>query len=350
MPMLAETVDAVVGVDTHRDTHTAQLLDPLGRSLGELTFPNSTTGFGQLLTWIEANRPGPRLLLAVEGTRSYGIALARHATAAGLRVIEVEQPARVRRRRGKSDPIDARLAAIAALALPVDRLADPRADGDREALRLLLSARDELSYVKTMQANRLHALLIAGDDEDRQLGRGAFNHARLDRIARRRPSTNADRGEAIRRSECRRLALAVRDLDHELKANKTRLATIVEDMTPGLTSQPGIGPVCAAAAIVAYSHPGRVRSDAAFAALAGTCPIPASSGQTIRHRLNRGGDRTLNRAIHTIAQNRLINDPQTRAYATRRRAEGKTNREITRCLKRYITRQLFRQLTTGLAA
>jgi transposase len=348
--MLAEIIDAVVGIDTHRDTHTAHLVNPIGGTLGELTFSNNTAGFKQLLTWIGELQPGPRLVLAVEGTRSYGIALARHAAAAGLHVVEVEQPKRAQRRRGKSDPIDARLAALAVLRLPADKLASPRADGDREALRILLTSRDQLTGLKTVQANQLHALLLAGDDDDRKLGRGAFNQATLGRIARRRPGRDANRGQAVHRAECRRLAIAVRELDRQLAANKKQLAGIVEEMAPGITARPGIGPVSAATAIVAFSHPGRLRSEAAFAALGGTCPILASSGQTDRHRLNRGGDRTLNRAIHTIARNRLINDEQTRTYAQRRRAEGKSDREIIRCLKRYISRQLYRQLTNTMTA
>jgi transposase len=350
MTMLADAVDAVVGVDTHRDTHTAVVVDCAGRSLGNRTVANSTAGFTELLQWMQESVPGPRVLMAVEGTRSYGLALTRHARAAGILVTEVEQPTRKGRRAGKSDTIDAELAARAVLRLPVELLAQPRADGDREALRILLASRDELTVAKTMQANRLHALLLAGDDADRALGRGAFTQATLQRIARRRPGPDADRAEAIRRQESRRLAKDIAELDRKLRANKAQLAEIVDELAPGLTDQRGIGPVSAAIAIVAFSHVGRFRTEAAFAALAGTCPIPASSGQTIRHRLNRGGDRTLNRAVHTIAQNRLINDPQTRAYAQRRRAEGKTNREILRCLKRYITRQLYRQLTTTLAA
>jgi transposase len=349
MTMLADVVDAVVGVDTHRDTHTAVLLDTAGRSLGTRTVANSTAGFTELIDWVRATAPG-QVLMAVEGTRSYGLALTRHLTASGITVAEVEQPARKGRRAGKSDAIDAERAVRTVLAMPVELLAQPRADGDREALRILLASRDELTTAKTRQANCLHALLLAGDDTDRSLSRGAFNKARLERIARRRPTKNADRAEAIRRQECRRLAKAITDLDRQLNENKAQLAEIVDDLAPGLTARRGIGPVSAAIAIVAFSHPGRLRSEAAFAALAGTCPIPASSGQTIRHRLNRGGDRTLNKAIHTIAQNRLINDPQTRAYAQRRRAEGKTNREIIRCLKRYITRQLYRQLNNTLTA
>src|SRR4051794_26323413 len=155
MSMLADAVDAVVGIDTHRDTHTAQFLDAGGRTLGELTVANTESGFAELLGWITARQPGPRLVVAVEGTRSYGIGVARFLDQAGLRVVEVEQPKRTEHRRGKSDPIDALLAARHALALPADQLPAPRADGDREALRILLTSRNELVVVQTQQTNRL---------------------------------------------------------------------------------------------------------------------------------------------------------------------------------------------------
>jgi transposase len=154
----------------------------------------------------------------------------------------------------------------------------------------------------------------------------------------------------VRQAEIRRLALALREATRALKANRTQLQAIVDELAPGLTSQRGIGPVSAAQAIVSFSHPGRCRNDAAFAALAGTSPLEASSGRTIRHRLNRGGDRALNRAIHTIAITRMRNCPTTRAYVARRTAEGKTPREIRRCLKRYIARQLYRTLTTAMTS
>jgi transposase len=140
----------------------------------------------------------------------------------------------------------------------------------------------------------------------------------------------------------------LREASHTLKVNRAQLQAIVNDLAPGLTNQRGIGPVSAAQAIVSFSHPGRCRNDAAFAALAGTNPLPASSGRTIRHRLNRGGDRALNRAIHTIATSRMRHCPKTRAYLARRTAEGKSPREIRRCLKRYIARQLYRTLTTAM--
>jgi transposase len=169
-------------------------------------------------------------------------------------------------------------------------------------------------------------------------------------LARRRAAREASREHAVRHAEIRRLALAVREATRALKANHTQLQAIVDELAPGLTDQPGIGAVSAAQAIVSFSHPGRCRNDAAFAALAGTSPLEASSGRTVRHRLNRGGDRALNRAIHTIALTRMRTCPTTRAYVARRTAEGKTSREIRRCLKRYIARQLYRTLTTAMTS
>ena len=160
-----------------------------------------------------------------------------------------------------------------------------------------------------------------------------------------KPRADADREQAVRHGEIRRLALAVRDGGRALKDNRAQLQTIVDDMAPGLTERRGVGPVTAAQAIVSFSHPGRCRNDAAFAALSGTSPLQASSGRTVRHRLNRGGDRALNSAIHTIAMTRMRCCPRTKAYVARRTAEGKTTREIRRCLKRYIARELYRALT-----
>jgi len=331
--MLAELVDAVIGVDTHRDTHQAEIATATGTPIATITVGNDSAGYSQLLGWIIEHCPGPRLVVAIEGTRSYGIGLARAISAAGLSVIEAEQPHRRQRRgRGKSDPIDAHLAVLGALGLDAGRLPTPRADGDREALRILLGARAELTVANTAQTNRLRALLLGGDDNDRDTARASLTQATLRRLARRRPPALPSLEQAVRQAEIRRLALALRAARAELKANRTQLQAIIDDLTPGLTDRPGLGPVSAAQAIISYSHPGRCRHEAAFAALAGVSPLPASSGRTVRHRLNRGGDRALNSAIHTIAVTRIRVCPRTRAYVTRRTAEGKTPREIRRCL------------------
>lgn len=347
--MLADVVDAVVGVDTHRDTHEVELAHPTGTPIATITISNDSTGYAELLAWIFDHAPGPRLAVSIEGTRSYGVGLARAVAEAGLIVIECEQPHRkTRRGKGKSDPIDAHLAVLAALRHDLDRLPTPRADGDREALRILLGARRDLCIAHTSQTNRLRALLLSGNDTDRHLARATLTDSALATLIRRRQSPNADRAQATRHSELRRLATAIRDGARQLKANRKQLQAIVDDLAPGLTDRPGVGPISAAQAITSFSHPGRCRSDAAFAALAGTSPLEASSGRTVRHRLNRSGDRALNHAVHTIAMVRMRCCERTRTYVARRTAEGKSVREIRRCLKRYITRELYRSLTAAM--
>jgi len=348
--MLAEVVDGVIGADTHRDTNQVEIAYPSGAVIATRSFSNDSVGHAEALAWVFEHVPGPRLVMSIEGTRSYGAGLARAAMAAGIPVIEAEQPTRkTRRGRGKSDPMDAHLAVLYALRLDAVKLPTPRADGDREALRILLCARQELTAISTAQTNRLKAMLRDGDDVDRRLARGELTLTTLSELVKRRMPRGARREQAIRHAEIRRLAVAVRDAGRVLKANRAELAVIVNDLVPGLTERPGIGPVSAAQAIVSFSHAGRCHSDAAFAKLAGTSPIEVSSGQTQRHRLNRGGDRALNKAIHTIARTRMRSDPATRAYVVRRRAEGKSKREIRRCIKRYIARQLYRALTAAMA-
>jgi transposase len=349
MTMLAEVVDAVIGIDTHRDTHEVEIADSAGRPMATLRIGNDSAGFARLLAAIAKTVPGPRVAVSVEGTRSYGIGLARALAAAGLLVIECERPSRKRRRgKGKSDLIDAHLAVLAALRLDAGKLPAPRADGDREALRILLVARQEIRVARTAQAARLRALLLAGDDTDRRTARNTFTQRALATLAGRGLPAGASREHSVRHAEICRLAVALDQARRQLKDNHAQLLVIVEDIAPGLTSRFGVGPASAAQAIVSFSHPGRCRSEAAFAALGGTSPIPASSGQTVRHRLNRGGDRALNRAIHAIAVTRMRSCPSTRAYVARRTAEGKTAREIRRCLKRYIARELYRQLNRSM--
>src|SRR4051794_18503091 len=198
MPMLAEHVDAVVGADTHRDTHEIEIAHPSGAVIATCTIPNTNRGFARVLAWITEHAPGSRVVAAIEGTRSYGSALARAFGAAGLLVLEAEQPTRSERRgRGKTDAIDAHLAVLWALRLDADRLPTPRTDGDREALRTLLCAREELATTSTGQVNRLKALLRDGDDRDRALARGKFSDTDLNTLARRRQPAGATRAQAV---------------------------------------------------------------------------------------------------------------------------------------------------------
>jgi transposase len=346
MPMLAEVVDAVVGGDTHRDVHFLEMVTPAGITMATTAISNSEAGFADALTWIVDHAPGSRVVVALEGTRGYGIGLTRALQAAGLQVIESEPPRRGERRRGKSDPIDAHLAAIGALGLDTTRLPTPRTDGDREALRILLGARQELTTTRTRQINRLRALLLTGDDTDRTLARTALTARTLTTLAQRRARRGETREHAIRRGELRRLARSIHRLDQELTGNKRQLSELVTALAPSILETIGVGPVSAAQAIVSWSHPGRCRNDAAYAALAGASPIPASSGRTVRHRLNRGGDRALNNALHAIMLTRWRACPRTKNYITKRRNQGTSDREIRRLLKRHIARELYRKLNT----
>lgn len=286
----------------------------------------------------------PATFAAVEGTSSYGAKVTAALTEHGIPVGEVRPPARnARALTGKSDAIDAEAAARSVLGQHVARVAQPRAVGARAALRVLLASRSLLDQQRTASRNALTALLRTVDlgiDARKPLTDKQITAIAAWRVAGREPTMK------IMRSEARRLARAVLDITRRLSDNHKLLRQHTEDLAPGLQDIPGLGPVTAAIIVCAYSHHGRVRSEAAFAALGGIAPRPASSGNTQRHRLNRSGDRQLNRAFDVIVRTRMSFDAQTRTYIERRRAEGKTNREIRRLLKRYVCRAVFRQLQT----
>ena len=348
MPMLAESVDAVIGVDTHTDTHTACLLDTAGREIATVTMDATPAGYADLLAWAVQQAPGPRLTWAVEGCRSHGTGLLRALLAAGQTVVEAGRPQRAGRRPGgKSDTADARLAAHTALA--GTRHAQPRSDGDREALRILLVAREHATTVRTAAVNTFKALLLTAPDQLREPLRRLSTPRQAAACAVLRTHPNHTPAERVLRQTLRGLARQIRLLDKEIRANQRQLHDLVAAVMPALLAEPGFGPVCAAHLLVAWSHPGRCRSEAAFAALAGVSPLQASSGRVTRHRLNRFGDRHLNRALHTIVNWRMIHGHQpTQHYLIRRRSQQKSDAEIRRCLKRYAARHLFRLMeTTG---
>lgn len=338
---------AVVGVDTHTDTHTAALLGRTGAVLAHLVVAANPAGAAQLQAWAAQLAPaGGPLCWAVEGTRSHGVGLTRHLQRAGQHVIEAPRPRRRGRRTGKSDQLDALAAARAVLAAldsgTAHTLATPRADGDREALRQLLIVRRHYTDTRTATVNLFKSLILTADDELREQFRGRSTIRQLQHAATLIGNTADSILERLRRTQLRVLAEQIHALDRMLKDNLADIRALVQTMCPALLAQPGIGPVTAAIALTAWSHHGRFRSEAAFAALAGVNPVPASSGRTVRHRLNRGGDRTLNAAIHTIAKSRQRCHQPTKDYITRRTAEGRTPPEITRNLKRYIARQIWR--------
>lgn len=351
MPSVAEIVDAVIGGDTHSEFHQLEVTAPTGGVIATATVSNDVTGFAAAIEWIAAHAPGPRLYVGLEGTRSYGIGLARALTAAGFTVIEVEQPSVKRRRgKGKSDPIDAHHASVSLLGMDTAKLPVPRADGDREALRILLNGHREITDTKTKHINELRALLLTGDDDDRAWARGTYTVGRLQHIARRRARAGDTREHAVRRAEARRLAIAVLDASRALTTRRKQITELIDTLAPNMTGQRGVGPISAAQLLLTFSHPGRFRHEGAFANITGAAPVEASSGKTgTRHRLNYGGDRQANRALHDIAINRMRCCPTTQAYVTRRLAEGKTDKEIRRCLKRYIARQQFRFMVAAMA-
>jgi transposase len=345
MTMLAENHEAVtgciIGVDTHTDTHTACLIDYTGREIGLCTFEAAPDGYMALLTWAGEHAHGP-VLWAVEGTRSHGTGLVRVLIAAGQQVVEAGRPTRPSRRPGgKSDPADARLAARATLSRT--HHAQPRSDGDREALRILLLAREHANTTRTAAINMFKALLLTVPDTLREPLRRLSTPRQTAACATLRVLARHSPAELVLRETLRSLARQIRLLDKEIRANQRQLRDLVAAMNPGLLAEPGVGAVSAAHLIIAWSHPGRCRSEAAFAALAGVSPIEASSGRITRHRLNRFGDRKLNCALHTIVNWRMLHDHEpTQHYLERRRAQQKTDAEIRRCLKRYTARHLLR--------
>lgn len=341
MTMLADGVELVIGVDTHKTSHTAAVVDRFGRVAKTFEFTANPAGYRKALSQV-ATHLRPRVW-GVEGTGSYGAGLSEFLAAAGERVVEVERPRRPARRNGaKSDAIDAVRAAREVLA--AKDLIEPRRGGEREAVRVLLATRNGAVVARTKALNHLQALVVTATERLRSRLGGLTTTQLARRAARLRVSGDQpieDQSTVRAMRACARRALACEQEATELEAELKRILTAE---VPHLLAEPGIGPISAAAIYLAWSHHGRIRHEAAFAALAGVAPIPASSGQTTRHRLNRGGDRQLNRALHTITLSRLSCHPETKAYATRRLAEGKTTREVRRCLKRHIARRIYKLL------
>lgn len=345
MTLVAEQFEHVVGVDTHARTHTYCLVHAAtGARVDTATFPTSAAGNARAVSWIARRSKGTTVLAAVEGTSSYGARITALLTETGMDVAEVRPAARASHAHaGKSDLLDAEAAARSVLGQDLEHLSRPRQTGDRTALRVLLTARSLIDQQRTANRNALNALARSTD-----LGidaRKPLTDTQIKTIAAWRTSHNTGTLHVLR-SEAKRLATTIGEQTELLHANHRELAALTEKLAPGLQELPGIGPVTGAILVTTYPHHGRIRSEAAFAALGGIAPLPASSGNRTRHRLSRSGDRQLNRAIDVIVRTRMSFDPGTRAYVERRRTEGLTPREIRRCLKRYVARALFRELQT----
>ncbi len=345
-----DPIAVVGGVDAHADTHHAAALDQRGALLATKSFPTTTPGYAALLDWLYSF--GELAAVAIESTGSYASGLVRYLREHDVQVVEVNQPhEHTRRRRGKSDSIDAELAARLLLAGKATAI-PKQSDGIVESIRLLRDARESAVKSRTAATLQLGGLIITAPQElrdelkRRKTLRGKAALCRRFRPALNELATPTQAAKFALRSIARRLGA----LDGEIADLDRQLETLVRAAAPRTTRLLGISTGHAGRLLVtAGQNIDRVHSEAAFAALCGASPVPASSGKTTRHRLNYGGDRQANRTLHLIAVCRLRYCQRTRAYAQRRTAEGKTKREILRCLKRYIAREVYNTLQADLA-
>ena len=360
----AQVTAVTGGVDTHADVHVAAALDSVGRALGHASFATTAAGYAALWTWLGSF--GPVVLVGVEGTGMYGAGLARYLARAGAGVVEVDRPDRkARRLQGKSDPLDAYAAARAAQSGRASGTPKTRT-GSVEMIRTLRVARVSAVKAKALAWNQLKALIKTAPDELRQRLCTVDGAALLDACTglraargpaphhgphakRHRPGTLLDAAAACKRS-LGVLARRIRALEADIADLDDDLQPLITATAPTLLAMYGVGlDVAGQLLATAGDNPQRLRNEAAFAHLCGAAPIPASSGRTTRHRLNRGGDRAANHALWRIAMTRLRYDPRTIAYRDRRAKQQLSNKDIMRCLKRYIAREVHRTLTADLA-
>ncbi|MEV7939948.1 IS110 family transposase [Kitasatospora sp. NPDC088264] len=335
------------GVDTHKDTHTAAAIDSAGRPLGAEQFEATAAGYRKLLAWLRSF--GTLVLVGVEGTGAYGAGPARHLREQDVSVVEIDRPDRKARRwQGKSDPVDAE--AVARAALAGRRTGTPkRRDGRVEALRSLRVARRSAIRQRSDVVRQMKTLIITAPEELRSLLRDLGDRQLITTCAASRPDRR-QAGEPVvaARLALRTLSRRYQRLSEEVDELDDIIAPLVAEIAPALLALNGVGADVAGQLLVtAGENPERLRSEAAFAMLCGAAPLPASSGRTHRHRLNRGGDRGANSALYQIVICRLRWDQRTKDYMARRTADGLSKKEIMRCLKRYIAREIYRVITTA---
>lgn len=338
-----EPIGVFVGVDTHADVHHAAVVDHLGRSLADQVFPTTAAGYEELARWSAGF--GTISAVGVEGTASYGAGLTRRLREDGLHVVEVDRPDRRNRRlHGKTDALDAYSAARAvacgrATAVPKAK------DGLVEAIRCLHVARRSAVKARTQAVNQIRGLLTSGPTALREQLRGLGTKGLISTVARLRPTADpADPATAVKIA-VRGLARRCQALNDEIDLLNGHLTTLTAEAAPDMLARPGLGvDTVAQLLITAGDNPGRLRSEAAFARLTGVAPIPASSGRTDRHRLSRGGDRQANRALHTVVLVRMHRDERTKTYVQRRTQQGLSKKDIIRCLKRAVAREVYRLL------
>ena len=336
-----------VGIDTHADVHMVGVIDRVGREIAHQGFPTTEAGYQQLETWIASW--GSVLRIGMEGTGTYGAELCRQLTAHGFDVVEVDRADRKTRRfQGKSDPIDAYAAARAAISGRASAIPKAR-DGNVEMIRVLRVARNSAIKARVAAIVQLKATIVSAPAGLREGLAGIDKAALIDRCARFRVARTGDghldSTTSATKAALKTLARRVRSLDDEISGLDSDLGYLVEATAPTLVSLFGVGTDVAGQLLVtAGDNPERLKSSAAFAHLCGVAPVPASSGRTTRHRLNRGGDRHANAALYRITLCRLRHDDTTRAYRARRAAEQKSTQDIIRCLKRYIAREVYQAI------
>jgi transposase len=334
------------GVDTHADTIHVAAIDDLGRELGDREFATTPVGYRDAMAFLIGH--GTVSVIGIEGTSSYGAGITRTARAAGIEVREVTRPDRATRRmRGKSDPIDAYAAAHAVLSGRAE--ASPK-DEQIEAIRALHIARKSAVKARTAAMNQIHHMLITAPEAIREKYRAMKDKPLVNALAACRPATQEPTSCAVL-TALKTLAQRHQFLNTQAADLEAQIDDLATAANPHLRSIRGVGPTTAAQLLLtAGGNPDRLRTEASFAALCGTAPVPASSGKTNRHRLSRGGDRAANSALHTIALNRMTSDPRTRDYVARQRNLKRGTPEILRILKRAIAREIFKSLTQGLTA
>jgi transposase len=343
------TVEVTGGVDTHKDFHVAAAKDGLGRLLNTATFPASTTGFTALLAWLHTF--GTVIAVGVEGTSSYGAGLARHLHAAGITVVEVNRPDRAKRRRnGKSDTHDA-ISAAAAVQSGDAHTVPKAGTGIAAAVRVLRTVRASAVKSRTVALNQLDSLLVTAPAALREHLAHLTATARITACARLRPDHDLADPSTATKTALRRLARRVQVLTTEIDDADTELAPLLTVALPRTMALLGVGPETAGQLLCTTGdNPERITTESGFAHLCGTAPIEASSGYNNDcWRLNRGGDRHANAALYRIVIVRMRHCPKTRAYVAKRTTDGKSKRAIIRCLKRYVTREIYRTLTADLA-
>lgn len=329
------------GVDTHKDLHVAAVVDEHNRVLGSQCFPTTRHGYKQMLAWMRSF--GQLRRVGVEATGTYGAGLLRYLQNAGVEVLEVTTPdSGDRRKRGKNDDLDAQNAAHAAFA--GKRTVTPKTrDGMIESLRVLKACRKTAVAARRVALQMIHNTVVCAPDELRDTLRKLTRMELIRTLAAWRPDMTDYRNVASAyRIALKSLARRYLELHDEIADLDAMIAAIVDELAPALVTRNSIGHASAAQLLLtAGDNSERLHSEASFAALCGVSPVPASSGKTTRHRLNRGGDRAANSALHIIAIGRLRTDPRTKSYIAKRIAEGHSKLEAIRCLKRYIAREIF---------